>query len=478
MERDANSVMADPETARNMNSVDHVSKSRRLARATLALRACDLPAPVVEKVKIAFLDFLSCAFEARDLPWSRQAIHFACMEEAGSVPVIGTSHHASAPEAAFVNAVLGHGLVREDMHTAAVSHLGVVVFPVLVSLSGRGGVQGGDFIAGAVAGYEAGASLGRALIDGEIAKRFRPTGITGPIAGAVAAGRCLGLDEDAHVSAIGLAANCTSGLNEWAVAGGEDMFFHPGFAARSGITAALLASAGASGSESALDGASGLFAGYGRRDRLAAMVPFEGPDFEIMSVYHKPAPACNYAQTACQAALRLTAGEGFDIGAVKAVTVHASDAAIRYPGCDFAGPFTSLLQAKMSIIFSVAATLAHGRIAEENYRDLQDPLILKLAAMTEMEADLVFTAAYPRKQGARVSIRYADGRAFVAQLDDLVPAGPAHIRDRFRSAAQRALGADQTIALEQFVDQIDQKEGLSALGGLLSTHQRSTLHHG
>ena len=45
--------------------------------------------------------------------------------------MIGTKVRASASEAAFANAVLGHGLVREDMHTGSVSHLGVVIFPTI-----------------------------------------------------------------------------------------------------------------------------------------------------------------------------------------------------------------------------------------------------------------------------------------------------------------------------------------------------------
>ncbi len=48
--------------------------------------------------------------------------------------MIGTRVRASAAEAAFANAVLGHGLVREDMHTGSVSHLGIVIFPTLLAL--------------------------------------------------------------------------------------------------------------------------------------------------------------------------------------------------------------------------------------------------------------------------------------------------------------------------------------------------------
>ena len=32
-------------------------------------------------------------------------------------------------DAAFANAVMGHGLVREDMHSGSISQLGIVVLP-------------------------------------------------------------------------------------------------------------------------------------------------------------------------------------------------------------------------------------------------------------------------------------------------------------------------------------------------------------
>ncbi len=47
------------------------------------------------------------------------------------------------------------------------------------------------------------------------------------------------------VSAIGLAANTAGGLNEWPYSGGDEMFFHPGFAARNAVTAVELAELGA-----------------------------------------------------------------------------------------------------------------------------------------------------------------------------------------------------------------------------------------
>jgi 2-methylcitrate dehydratase PrpD len=432
--------------------------SRRMVRAARGLTMDQLPPEVVAKVKIGLLDFLSCAFEARDLPWGCQAIRMASAAS-GQATVIGTPVRSSPAEAAFANATLGHGLVREDMHTGAVSHLGVVIFPALLALAQRQKASGRDFILGAVCGYEIGAAVGRAIMDRDMVRRFRPTGITGPLAGAISGSRLLGLDEDATVSALGFAANATGGLNEWPYCGGDEMFFHPGFAARNAVTAVELASLGARASESALDGRAGLFAGLNKSDRIARVAPFSGGPLEILSVYYKPAPACNYAQTACQAALALARQDGFRSRDIESIAVRASAAAVEYPGCNYAGPFERILQAKMSIQYCVAATLANGAIAESNYRALDDPEVARLASITKLEPDAAFTAAYPGAQGSEVIVNFR-GRNASSRMDNVVPATPADIRARFRSACANWR------AIEEMVDTLEQQEDVGALGGL------------
>ena len=420
-----------------------------------------VPPEAVAKVKIGLLDFLSCAYEARDLPWGCQAIQMAS-RAGGKATVIGTPLRAAAGEAAFANATLGHGLVREDMHAGAVSHLGVVIYPTLLALAQQSRVNGRDFIGSAVCGYEIGAAVGRALMDQEIVSHFRPTGITGPLGGAVAGSRLLGLGEDASVSALGLAANSTAGLNQWPYCGGDEMFFHPGFAARSAVTAVELAELGAFASESALDGRAGLFAGLHRADRVAAVAPFSGNALEVLSVYYKPAPACNYAQTACQAALAV-AGE-VESREVTAIVVKASAAAVGYPGCDFTGPFERVLQAKMSIQYCVAATIKNLAIEEVNYRLPADPEVARLASVTTLEADDAFTAAYPRGQGAEVIVTLRDGRTVRRRMDDLAPATPDEIRRRFRMAA-----GPNGERIEETIDRLEEQEDIGALAALLST---------
>jgi 2-methylcitrate dehydratase PrpD len=434
--------------------------ARSIARAAGALSFEQLAPEVTAKVKIGLLDMLSCAFEARTLPWGEQAIRMA-KRAAGPATIIGTPFRAAAGEAAFANAVLGHGLVREDMHTAAVSHLGVVIYPVLLALAEDADrpVSGRDFIAAAMCGYEVGAAVGRALMDGDLVRRIRPTGITGPLAGAMAGSRLLGLSEDAAASALGLAANATGGLNEWPYSGGDEMFFHPGFAARSAVTAVELAALGARASETALDGPSGLFASVGKRDHVSRAAPFSDKP-EILSVYYKPAPACNYAQTACQAAARLHVPKTADIAGI---TVKLPAAAIEYPGCNYAGPFERMLQAKMSIQYCVAAALVCGGIEEANYRRLSDPEIARLASLTVLESDFQFSDAYPAAQGAEVVVTLRSGNTFSQRLNNVIAATPAEIRARFRAATGGLAGK-----IESCVDALERQEDLSAMAALLA----------
>jgi 2-methylcitrate dehydratase PrpD len=432
-----------------------------MASAIAAKRDGDISAAAREKLRVCLLDFLACAFEAHTLPWARQAQGLATAG-AGPCSIIGTSIKAPAIDAVFANSVAGHGLVREDMHTGSVSHLGIVVLPPLLALAQQRRVDARSFATAAVIGYEVGGRIGRAIVTPEFARTFRPTGFTGPLAAAAACSRLLGLDETATANALSLAANFVGGQNQWPHTGADEMFFEAGVAARNGWTAARLAALGAYGSEKALDGEAGLLTAY-RPDHRAPEVRLFDGEPEIMSVFFKPVPVCNFAQTPCLAAVALTKGDRFDPSEIVAVEVSASRAAKAYPGCDYPGPFARILQAKMSIHYAVASALLRGSVDEASYLKLDDPALLALAAKVTVHAGDDFTAAFPAKQGAEVTVRLKDGRILSHRLQDVVPADLDLIRRRFRSAAAKAIGADAARALEAAVDDLDRSTDVGAL---------------
>jgi 2-methylcitrate dehydratase PrpD len=442
----------------------HEPLAVRLAQAVTALSLEQLPEAVVRKAKVCLLDLIGCAFEARELPWSRQAVAIATRIDPGA-SIIGHPFTASHGDAAFANAVMGHGLVREDMHSGSISHLGIVVLPALLAAAQLRRIRGRDWLAAVVAGYETGGRIGRAIMDAEVARIHRPTGVTGPLAAAAAGARALGLNVDQATSAIALGANCAMGYNQWAHTGGSEMFFHAGFAARNALTAVRLAEQGTFASPSALDGEAGLFAALGKR---ASQVAWLDAEPEILSVYHKPVPACNFAQTPCQAALSIARDTGLAPDRIARIVVRVPRAGASYPGCDYAGPFAHVLQAKMSIQYNVAAALLAGSVTEKNFERLQDPRLHRLLGIMKLQVDDEMTDVYPGKQGGEVEVRDTHGTVHRVRLEDVVHATEDEVRARFRSAATQLCGAQRAAEIERAVDALERSEDVGQLSSLLT----------
>lgn len=433
-----------------------------LGQAIVDARSRGVPASARQKVRDCLIDFLGCAFEASPLPWSRRAAALA--EAEGPCSIVGSPRGTALMDAAFANAVAGHGLVREDMHAGAVAHLGVVVLPALLALAEQRGKTLADLIDAAVIGYEVGAKLGRAIVTPEFARSFRPTGFIGPAAAAAACAALLGLDAAQTQSTLSLAANMASGLNQWPHTGADDMFFHPGVATRNGLTAARLAELGAYGSEKALDGEGGLLTAM-RPDRAVPPIALFDGTPEIMSVFFKLIPVCNFAQTPALAALDLVRAEHPDPAKIARVRLRVTRAAKFYPGCDHAGPFARILQAKMSIHYAVASALRDGQIDETSYEDLDDPVRLALARKIEIATDDALTAAFPRQQGAAIEVVLDDGRTLSASLPDVRAAEPDQVVTRFLAAATGAIGHAAAHRLKLV---IDDPEGSADVANLMA----------
>lgn len=435
--------------------------ARRLAAGALGPLPAD--ARAVGKLKTCLFDLIGCAFESRDLPWARQAAEWAARVP-GPAAVLAGPAGIGAAEAAFASSVAGHGLVREDMHAGSVSHIGIVVLPTLLAAAAGRAVAGRRFVEAAIVGYEVSGRIGRALVDSDFARTFRPTSFVGPLGATLALARMLDADEDVATSALALAANTLAGFNQWPHGGADEMYFEPAFAARNAITACDLAMLGARASERALDGEAGLFAAYGRP--LPELSLFPGGAVELNDVFNKALPLCNFAQTPCQAALDLKKRARIDAHDIRAIEVRATRAALEYPGCDWPGPWRTMLDAKMSIQYAVAAALLHGRIDRHSHDRLDDPALSGLAAKITLREDAGLTAAFPAKQGAAVTVTLADGTSHISALDTVRPATAEEVRARFVAAVSDALGSDRARRIEDFIDRIEDAEDVGQLGHL------------
>lgn len=425
--------------------------------------------PALDKAQYCLTDFLACVYSTGNFPWVENARAVALQNSVtlqGGAPILGSDKRVSIQDAAFVNAVAGHSLIRDDMHLGSVSHLGVVVIPAALAMAEMNTVTGKKLLEAIVCGYEAGGKLGRMLMDVETAKKIRPTGLIGAYAAAATGACLLDLDLNETANALGFATNYFTGLNEWANWGSEDMYYHPGIAVRNGITAVMLAKQGATAAAGSLDGKSGLFAAFGKNIPKAPLLPFSEEE-EIQQVFFKQVPACNYAQTAAQVGVKASVAKHIENNAIQRILINVPHAAAHYPGCDYAGPFTSILQARMSIQFNVASAILHSDFEDSHFRNYSDPKIQAIASKVDVRIDNDLTDRYPSQQGAAIVVTLKNGEVLTASLEDVLAASNEEVVSRFLAAAAENLGQENAEALLSLIMSLDSEQDLSRMLSLL-----------
>src|SRR5207237_1594485 len=175
-----------------------------------------VPPGGLEARKLHLLDTLGCGYAASALEIATEGR--TAMAESGGEPqasVIGLDAALPAPNAAFANAMLCHGLDFDDTHSDAVSHVSTVVGPAALAAAEAAGADGRELLTAIVGGNEVVTRVGMAASGAFHKRGFHPTAICGIFGGTTAASRLLGLDAAATTSALGIAGTCAGGLFEY-----------------------------------------------------------------------------------------------------------------------------------------------------------------------------------------------------------------------------------------------------------------------
>ena len=430
----------------NINGSHNDSLARLAARRLHKIASSDLTRSLREKVSLAILDYLGAIGSGLQAPWAPQVCRYAQSRPgAPEAHAWGIRDNISAETAAFLNATLAHSAIRDDMHLKSNAHVGSMVISASLALAQRDRWTGEQLLRGIIGGYEMAALLGVAIQQSKDYNRhFRPSGAVGAFGAAAAAVTATSAEEDIAVNALCFAANMASGFNEWAWAGGVEIYTEMGTAAQSAIIAFDIANAGLKCSETILEGRAGLFAALNASSGSALFS--EGLEDEIGSgidaVRFKPVPGCNYAQTLVAVALRVAQNHDLSAG-IDGVTVETTSAAKDYPGCDNNGPFSEIQQTKMSIQFGVCAVLLQGSVSEELFTMFDDRELSSLASKCTLQPDENYDRSFGEgRQPAAVEVRLKNGTTVREQLPDVPWLDAEAVRGRFHYEVQQVIKPD------------------------------------
>ncbi|MFT5172675.1 MAG: 2-methylcitrate dehydratase PrpD [Gammaproteobacteria bacterium] len=386
--------------------------SRDLCATLSAWRYEDLPAAVVEQIKLFMLDTLGVIGGAAGAPGIAELhARLARWESAGRCASLLGGWHGSPPNAAFGNAAAAHALDYDDQHDPARTHSYCVVLPsVLAAAQEIGAVDGKRFITAVAVGVELHTRLGLAC-HRSLEHGWHPTTALGTLGSAVAAGHVLGLSAQQLLNALGLAFHQLGGTRQAMIDGVLAKRLGAGFAARSGVTAAFLAADGLTGPSHPLEGEAGLFAVHERGDvNLAALTEGIGQRWETSNISMKPYPCCRCNHSTIDLAFELRArglrAEDVASATVAMGRVNRDCVGARYEPHTAGDP---IVHAQFSAAYAFARALTDGEISLESYRpeSLVDPQVVALAQRIEVVTDpqVDDSALAP----ARVEVRRFDG---------------------------------------------------------------------
>lgn len=454
-----------------------------LARFACGLDARALPAPVVAAARANVFDTLACAAAGSSAPGVGPARELA-LEWAGApqATILAFGERVPAHHAAWVNGTMAHARDYDDTHDAAVLHAGVSVVPAaLAAAELRGGVRGGDFVAGVAAGLETICRLGVATSIGIVESGYIYTALFGHFGATVAAGRVLGLDVRQMVDALGIVYSQVAGNHQVTRDGALTKRMQPGFAAQAALLSVQLARRGVRGAQATFEGADGFLRVY-LRDRCdrAALRAGLGERWEFVQLSYKPYPCCRFDHTSIDAALRVRALPGFRAERVRRVRVGTTfqcHEAVCTP-IDVRRAPRNVVQAQFSIPYTVAAALVDGAVGLGHFNEqaIRRDDLLALAARVEPVVDDAIEREWSRAiSPAALEVEMDDGTVHAARVDLPLghPSRPMSAADFDRKAADclrhaaRPLPDDALARLRAAVDALDTLDDAGALARVL-----------
>jgi aconitate decarboxylase len=326
---------------------------------------------LLARCQLLLLDGVAVAAAGATQPGPTHMAELSATHYGEGVATLIHRHSTTTPlAAARINGMSMHVLDFEPMWNPP-NHAVSTLLPALLALAEQlehdTGEPHGDALLRAFAkGIEAQGRL--RLSSGQLEPAqlsLHPPGVVGPLATALACADLLGLDDDAAIAALGIAASRSGGL--LANVGSQTKALHCGDAAANGLEAALLAQRGFTANDDALGGPRGWGRAYfGERfDEAPLLVPIgagraltPGPAWKLFPSQY----ATHFAITAALDA-RAQLG-GIDPADIERIELHVPS----MPYIDRPRPQNGL-DGKFSWQYTSVVALLDGRVDFASFAD-------------------------------------------------------------------------------------------------------------
>ena len=437
----------------------------------------DLPHDVVEATKRRILDVIGLAYAGAETPFGRATTAAAiAMSPPGPARIIGARDRVGVTTAAFANAALPQALEFDDTHNESIVHMSSPAVAAGLALAETQTISGHDLILAIAIANEISCRVG-SVSSGQFHRRgFHPTGLFAPFGIAYGAGRLLGLDAQQLAYAAGTCGSFAAGVLECWVDGTDTKFLHSGWAAQSGIAAAMLARAGVTGPPRIFEGRFGLFASHLQDpsvardfDRIGERL---GTYWESRNASFKPFPTAHVLHPYVSAILRVRHQHGIthrDVASIDCPVAEFNVSIVCEPVDEKCAP-ASRAHCRVCLQYTLAEALSTGQLGKQAYDDSSrlNPEVLALARKVRYHVDASFPGPGRFKGAVRVTL--IDGRV-IEEVEEYNrgsaenPMTDEELRAKFDDNASGFLPAAERDALASTIARTEQ---LPDVRGLLN----------
>src|SRR4029078_7045634 len=304
-----------------------ISVAEQLAERVAALHADRLPESWRQKCEALLIDVVGLCVTARNEDYIKSAL--ADCDDEGPCTAIGHTRGLSPASAAFVNGTAAHGEDFEDTFEGGPVHAGAVIVPAVLAACERYRAEGAAALLGIAVGVEVICRLSLVAPKAVHKAGFHPTAVFGAMAAAAGVGAALKLTARQLVDALGIVGSMAGGIIEYLAEGAWTKRLHPGWAAQSGLRAALLARAGFVGPRPGVEGVHGLFHGFAHTTEgdYDALTGDFGERWVSETLAFKPYPCGTMAHPYIDFAKRLAAG-GIKAGGIKEMICEVAEGTV------------------------------------------------------------------------------------------------------------------------------------------------------
>src|SRR5712664_1133164 len=406
----AKSFAFEPLAAMMRSELPKTSVAETLAEKIVALKAGSLPATTTRKCEDLLIDVVGLCVTARNEDYVASAL--GGWDDDGPCTAIGHKRTLNASGAAFVNGTAAHGEDFDDTFEGGPVHAGAVIVPAVLAACERHNPDGRMALTGIAVGTEVLCRLSVVVPKAVHKAGFHPTAIFGAMGAAAGVGAALGLDIRQIVDALGIAGSMAGGIIEYLAEGAWTKRLHAGWAAQSGIRAALLAREGFVGPRTVFEGVHGLFHGFAHTAEgdYGALTDDFGARWVTDTLAFKPYPCGTMAQPYIDCARRLAARgvKAEDISEIVCEVAEGTVHRLWEPLADKQRPRNGY-GAKFATPYLLATGFVHGGVGLGAFTEaaIRDSQVLALAAKVKYVIDL--QNPYPNNYTGHLRATMKDG---------------------------------------------------------------------